>query len=85
MALAAGESGTGLTVAQLARRAIDRVKALFIEVGFPQKLPSDVVDTKEIPNMVKQAMTRPMTKFNRRKSSEKDLAAIYEKALEGWG
>jgi len=29
-------------------------------------------------------MTRPMTRFNRRKSTEKDLANIYQKAFEGW-
>ena len=85
MAMGMGESDHGVNVAQLAQRAIDRVKRLFIDVGFPTKIPSDVVDRKEIPNMVKQAMTRPMAKFNRRKSTEKDLAEIYERAFEGWG
>jgi alcohol dehydrogenase len=85
MAMGMGESDHGVNVTQLAQRAIDRVKRLFIDVGFPTKIPSDVVDKKEIPNMVKQAMTRPMAKFNRRKSTEKDLAEIYERAFEGWG
>jgi|OpeIllAssembly_1097287.scaffolds.fasta_scaffold210137_1 alcohol dehydrogenase len=84
MAIAMGEDRSGLTTRQLARSAIERVKELFVEVGFPIRLPSDVVDPKDIPAMVKQAMTRPMTKFNRRKSTEKDLTRIYEKAFEGW-
>lgn len=84
MAIAMGENSSGLTARQLARRAIERVKELFVEVGFPTKIPSDVVDRKDIPNMVKQTMTRPMTRFNRRKSTEKDLANIYQKAFEGW-
>lgn len=84
MAIAMGESPYGLTVNELAGRAIERVKGLFMYVGFPSKLPADIVDKKEIPNMVKQAMTRPMTRFNRRKCSEKDLTEIYLKAFEGW-
>jgi alcohol dehydrogenase class IV len=84
MAIAMGENSPGLTSRQLARRAIERVKELFVDVGFPTKIPSDVVDQKDIPTMVKQTMTRPMTRFNRRKSTEKDLANIYQKAFEGW-
>ena len=84
MAIAMGESFEGRTVNELARRALDRVKELFVEVGFPRKIPGDRVDQKEIPSMVIQAMTRPMVKFNRRKSTEKDLARIYEQAFAGW-
>jgi alcohol dehydrogenase class IV len=84
MAIAMGEKSQGLTIKDLARKAIDRIKGLFSEVGFPVKIPADMVDKKDIPHMVKQAMTRPMTKFNRRKCNEKDLAEIYEKAFEGW-
>lgn len=84
MAMAMGEDGSGMTVRELARRAIDRIKGLFVAVGFPDRIPADKVDRKEIPNMVKQAMTRPMTRFNRRKSTAKDLSEIYLKAFEGW-
>jgi alcohol dehydrogenase class IV len=84
MAMAMGEGIQELSPTQLAQRAIDRVKRLFIDAGFPRKIPSDVVDRKEIPNLVKQAMTRPMVKFNKRKSTEKELTEIYEKAFEGW-
>jgi len=84
MAMAMGENPHGLTTSELGRKAIERVKGLFTELGFPRKIPSEIVDKKEIPSMVKQAMTRPMTRFNRRKCSEKDLTEIYLKAFEGW-
>jgi alcohol dehydrogenase class IV len=84
MAIAMGENPHGLTTSELGRKAIERVKGLFTELGFPRKIPSEIVDKKEIPSMVKQAMTRPMTRFNRRKCSEKDLTEIYLKAFEGW-
>ena len=84
MAIVIGENSHELTTKELARKAIERIKGLFIEVGFPNKIPEDIVDKKDIPQMVKQAMTRPMTKFNRRKCKEKDLVEIYQKAFEGW-
>lgn len=84
MAILMGENSHRLTISGLARKAIDRVKGLFIEVGYPTKIPSDIVDKKDIPDMVKQAMTRPQAKFNRRKCNEKDMVEIYHKAFEGW-
>jgi len=84
MAVAMGEKTAGMTFEELAVRAIARIKELFIITAYPTKIPSDFVTEKDIPDLVKQAMTRPMTKFNRRKSSEKELAAIYVKALKGW-
>jgi alcohol dehydrogenase class IV len=84
MAVSMGEKSQGLTIKDLARKAIDRIKGLFSEVGFPVKIPADVVGEKDIPHMVKQAMTRPMAKFNRRKCDERDLFEIYQKAFEGW-
>jgi alcohol dehydrogenase class IV len=84
IAIAAGENPSGMTKAQLARKAIAIIKDLYIEVGFPRKLPSDVVNREKIPEMVNQAMTRPMIKVNKRRCSEKDLAEIYSKAFAGW-
>lgn len=84
MAIAMGENAPGMTVEDLAGSAIERIKELFITTGFPTKIPADLVDEKDIPEMVKQAMTRPMVKFNRRKATEKELTAIYYRALEGW-
>ncbi len=84
MAIAMGEKSQGSTIKDLARKAIERIKGLFIELGFPRQIPADGVDKKDIPLMVKQAMTRPMTKFNRRKCDERDLVEIYQKAFEGW-
>jgi alcohol dehydrogenase class IV len=84
MALAMGEAAPGMTLEDLAGSAIERIKELYLMTGYPTKIPDDIVTEKDIPDMVKQAMTRPMTKFNKRKSSEKELTAIYRRAIEGW-
>ncbi len=63
--------------------AIERVKRLFIETEYPRKLP-DVVNKKDIPDLVKQAIARPSIWFNKRKCTERDLTDILHKALEGW-
>jgi alcohol dehydrogenase class IV len=84
MAIVMEEDTQGLTMSDLARKAIGRIKRLFAEVGFPSKLPADMIDRKDIPNLVKQAMGREAARFNKRRSSERDLIEIYHKALEGW-
>ncbi len=83
MALVMGEAPDGLTKGELAERAIERVKRLFIETEYPRKLP-DAVNKKDIPDLVKQAIARPSIWFNKRKCTERDLTDILHKALEGW-
>jgi len=84
MAIAMGEDKTAYTQGELAQRAIWRVKSLYIDLGFPSKLDEEEVSPKEIPEMVKRAMTRPQIKFNIRRSTEQDLTRIYQKAFQGW-
>jgi alcohol dehydrogenase len=84
MALVMGEPAEGMRMHDLARTAIERIKELFREVGYPRKLPGDIVDKKDIPDLAKQAMTRAMVKFNKRKCDEKQLIDILHRALEGW-
>jgi alcohol dehydrogenase len=84
IAIALGEPSHGLTRNELAKKTIKRIKELYIEIGFPNKLPTDTVERKHIPNLARQAMGRWTAKFNRRKFDEKDLVEIYHKALEGW-
>ncbi len=83
MAVAMGEGQAGLTKSALARKAIQRVKALFIETGFPRKFP-DSVDRKDIQELAKQAMQRPGAKVNKRRCSEKEMIEIIHRACEGW-
>ena len=84
MAVAMGEDRSAYTTDELADLAVFKVKKLYVELGFPNKLDEKEVNPKEIPEMVKRAMTRPQWKFNLRKSTEKDLALLYEKAFAGW-
>ena len=55
MAIAIGEGSHRMSMSELAERAIERIKSLFIEAGFPTKLPADVVDKKDIPTLAKIA------------------------------
>ncbi len=84
IAIAMGEAAPGMTTTDLAGNAIERIKELFILTGYPTKIPAEFATEKDIPDMVKQALTRPQAKFNKRKCSEKELAAIYRQAITGW-
>jgi alcohol dehydrogenase class IV len=84
ISVALGEAQPGMTTMDLATRAIELVRELFAQTGFPRKIPADVATEKDIPEMVKQAMTRPMIKLNRRRCSERELAEIYRRAMAGW-
>jgi len=84
MAVAIGAAKSSDSPDELAEKAIERVKKLYLELGFPNKLDENEVDPKKIPEMVKRAMTRPQWKFNIRRSTEKDLTLLYEKAFQGW-
>ena len=84
ISVALGEAQPGMTTMDLAARAIECVRELFVQTGFPRRIPADVATEKDIPEMVKQAMTRPMIKLNKRRCNEKDLVEIYRQALAGW-
>jgi len=84
MAVAMGEERLTASAWELAEQAIVLVKKLYLELGFPNKLDENMVSPREIPEMVKRAKTRPQWKVNLRKSTDEDLARIYEKAFNGW-
>jgi len=84
MAIAMGEDRSKYTQGELAQRAIRRVKELYVALGFPRRIDEKEVDPKEIPKMVKQAMTRTQWRFNIRRSTEKDITLLYEAAFQGW-
>ena len=84
MAAAMGEERLTATTGELAEQAIVLVKKLYLELGFPNKLDEKEVNPKDIPDMVERAKTRPQWKVNIRRSTDKDLAGIYEKAFKGW-
>ncbi len=79
-----GEATLGMTMADLAGSTIELIKGLFILTGFPAKIPADVAKEKDIPDMVKQAMSRQMVKFDKRKSTEREQTAIYRRTMEDW-
>jgi alcohol dehydrogenase class IV len=84
MAIAMGEEKSKYTQEELAQKAIWRVKNLYLGLGFPKKIDEKEIDPKEIPEMVRRALTRPWIKNNIRKSTEKEITLLYEKAFQGW-
>ena len=84
MAIAMGEDRSKYGQGELAKLAIRRVKCLYVALGFPRKIDEKEVEPKEIPKMVKQAMTRVQWRVNIRRSTEKDIALLYKKAFQGW-
>ncbi len=84
MAVAMGEDKTRYTQGELARRAVRRVKDLYLLLNFPKKIDEREIHPREIPEMTKRALTRPWLKCNIRKGTEKEITALYERAYEGW-
>lgn len=70
-----------MAMIDLAGSAIELIKEFCSATGFPSKIPADAATGKDIPDKVKQAMSRPMVKFNKRKSSERELTVIYRQTI----
>ena len=85
MAVAMGEDKMKYSQGELARKVIRRVKDLYVLLNFPKKIDEREIHPREIPEMARRALTRPWLKCNIRKSTEKDIIALYEKAYQGWG
>lgn len=85
MAVALGESPEGLTQAELALLALQRLKELYILLGVPRKFDEKDIARTRIPAMAKAVINNPFfTRDNLRKVTEEDAARLYEASLEGW-
>jgi alcohol dehydrogenase class IV len=84
MAAAMGVASEDMTQAEMAWAALDAVRDLYDILEFPDRLTEDMVPKEKIPELVENAIVRPTTKMNLRKSSAEDLTKIYEAAYRGW-
>ncbi|MDP2937496.1 MAG: iron-containing alcohol dehydrogenase [Dehalococcoidia bacterium] len=84
MAVVLGEPSGGKSPRQLARDALRHLKELYLDLGFPQKFDQNEFLAQEIPQMVETALGNGFIQDNIRKSTEKDLTALYEASLRGW-
>ena len=68
----------------LADRALERVKKLYVEVGFPSRVTEKEIPRDKIDQVVKEAAGASQMRFNVRRANEKDLAWIMERAYKGF-
>jgi alcohol dehydrogenase class IV len=68
----------------LADKAIERVKKLYVELGFPTSVTEKEIPREKLDQVVKEAAGASQVRFNVRKASEKDLLGIMEKAYTGF-
>ena len=83
MAVAIGERPE-LGENALADAALERVKRLYAEANFPNKVTENEVPRSKLAQVVREAAGASQMRFNIRKASEKDLAAIMERAYAGF-
>lgn len=71
----------GMTTPQIKTRLMQHVIALKQEVGLTQKLAQNGVKVADIPALSAKAIQDPCILTNPRKSSQRDVEAVYEEAL----
>jgi alcohol dehydrogenase class IV len=84
MAMAMGVADEDMTQAEMAWAAVDAVRDLYDILEFPDRLTEDLAPKEKIPELAANAMGRPTTNMNARKSSIEELTKIYEAAYRGW-
>ena len=68
----------------LAYRALERVKRLYLEAGFPTRVTEQEIPRDKFDQVIREAAGASQMKFNIRRASEKDLASIMERAYAGF-
>ncbi|OGP55218.1 MAG: hypothetical protein A2162_06470 [Deltaproteobacteria bacterium RBG_13_52_11b] len=68
----------------LADRAIERVKKLYMELGFPTRVTEKELPRDKFDQVIKEAAGASQMRFNVRRANEKDLAWIMERACKGF-
>lgn len=81
LALALGEPEEG-SQADLAERAVERVKEMLVALGAPQRLPWEGLTAQEVEEIVQVTVERPRP--NPRKATREEMAMLVKRALQGW-
>ncbi|MFC2069509.1 iron-containing alcohol dehydrogenase [Chloroflexota bacterium] len=85
MALTLGEPPYGKNISDLAKLALRRLKAFFIELDLPRKFEPADFPVDKIPELAISAMEkRELIESNIRKLTESDIVSLYEASLQGW-
>ncbi len=83
MAIAIGERADQGEDA-LARAALERVKRLYVQAGFPSRVTEKEVPRSRLDQVIREAASTSQMRFNVRPAGEKDLADIMERAYAGF-
>jgi alcohol dehydrogenase class IV len=83
MATAIGEK-TDQSEDALAGSALERLKKLYVEVGFPTRVTEKEVPREQLDYVVREAARAVQVRFNVRRANEKDLMGIMERAYKGF-
>ncbi len=68
----------------LADKALERVKKLYKEVGFPTMVTEKEIPRNKLDQVISQALGTAQMKFNVRRANDKDLLSIMERAYQGF-
>jgi alcohol dehydrogenase class IV len=83
IAEAMGEDVAGLSPIKKAKKAVEAVQELLIDIGVPQNLKQIGVDEPIIPKLVEQALVEGLKANPRRQFSKEIAFGIYMEALSG--
>jgi len=68
----------------LSNKAIERVKKLYVEVGFPNRVTEKEIPRDKLDQVIREAVGTSQMRFNIRRANEQDLMWIMEKAYKGF-
>ena len=83
LAVSIGERAD-LTEDELAYKAIERIKKLYVELGFPTRVTEKEIPRAKLDQVVKEAAAASQVKFNVRRATEKDFFWIMERSYQGF-
>ncbi|RLE15445.1 alcohol dehydrogenase [Candidatus Aerophobetes bacterium] len=84
LARALGEKTEGLSEKERAKRFVERIRELLLQVGMPQNLKEKKIKEEKIEELAKEVMKdRPRILANPRLPTLSDVVGIYKKSL--WG
>ena len=75
----------GMSLFEKATASLDAIKELLTKAGLPDRVPENTIIKSEINELAAQSIKLPQAStFNIRRTTQKDLVALYERSFLGW-